>query len=573
MRNLSERIIEVLKESKRVSEQDIVKALAIYAKEEGGKLRDVLVRMGLISEKELLSLVSAELKVPFLNLTKYKINTELGHLIPEKIARKHQIVPISRIGDTLTVAMSDPFNVIATDDIAILTKLKVKCVVSTDNDIKEQLDKIYSSDEDMNVIAKLAGSGDSVEIVKNEDDLDTAHDVTSQSDEAPIIRMVDLLLREALKTRASDIHIEPFEDRVRVRYRIDGTLRELLTIPKKSQNAILTRLKIMSRLDITENRLPQDGRFKIHLKEKEVDFRVSVLPVHFGSKVVMRILDKSSLSIGLDKLGFLPETLSAFKEAVEKPFGMILITGPTGSGKSTTLYSILNQLNTPDKNMITIEDPIEYQVRGITQIQTRSEIGFSFANGLRAILRQSPDVVMVGEIRDSETADIAIKASLTGQLVLSTLHTNDAAGAMTRLVDMKIEPFLIASSVILVAAQRLCRKVCSNCREQIEVPKTVFDRLGIDIQRFAPEITNKVFYKGKGCDKCVKTGYFGRMGILETLLVDDTIRDLVLKRSSSFAIKEYAIKKGMATLREDALKKVCLGMTTLDEILRVTSEE
>lgn len=358
-----------------------------------------------------------------------------------------------------------------------------------------------------------------------------------------------------------------------MRLRVDGCLEETAPILKTLQNSVLTRLKIMSRLDITENRIPQDGRFKIKLQNKEVDFRVSVLPVAHGSKVVMRLLDKTSLSLGLEKLGFAPETLAAMKNAVEKPFGMILITGPTGSGKSTTLYSILHQLNTPEKNIVTIEDPIEYQVKGITQIQTRSEIGFDFASGLRAILRQSPDIVMVGEIRDAETADIAIKASLTGQLVLSTLHTNDAAGAVSRLVDMKIEPFLIASSVVLVAAQRLCRKICAHCKEKSDVPDEVLKRLAINPDKLFEGQKEKNFFRGKGCIYCNKTGYLGRMGLLEALTITDEVRDLIMKRSSAHVIKEHAVKQGMKTLRDDALRKCAQGLTTLDEVLRVTTEE
>lgn len=569
-KSLSDRIIEALKETKRISEEDIQKALAEYSKN-GGKLRDVFVRMGLIGEKELMSLLSVELKIPLLNLAKYKISPEVVKLIPEKLARKHQIIPISKIGNTLTLAMADPLNIFAVDDIAILTQSKVECVISTEKDVVDALDKFYLNEDSMNVIASSIGPAEeSFQVIKEDSDIANA---TTGGNEAPIVKMVDLLLREAMKKRASDIHIEPFEDKVRVRYRVDGNLQEALTIPKKNQNAVLTRLKIMSRLDITENRIPQDGRFKIKLQDKEVDFRVSVLPVHFGNKVVMRILDKSALSFGLEHLGFLPETLTAFKAAVVKPFGMILITGPTGSGKSTTLYSILSQLNTPEKNIITIEDPIEYQVQGITQIHAKPEVGLDFANGLRAILRQSPDVVMVGEIRDSETADIAIKASLTGQLVLSTLHTNDAAGAMTRLVDMGVEPFLISSSVILVAAQRLCRKICLNCKEKIEIPDDVFERLNVSLEKIEPDPKKRLFLRGKGCDKCGQTGYRGRMGVLETLLVDDTVRDLVVKRASSFEIKSHATAHGMTTLREDALKKMCQGLTTIDEVIRVTSED
>jgi len=569
-RNLSERVIELLKETGKVSEADIQRALAQYSKEEGGKLRDVFVKMGLISERELLSLVSVELKIPFLNLNKIKINPELSRLVPEKLARKHQIVPISEIGNALTIAMSDPFNVFAIDDIAICTRRKVEAVISIEKDITDSLQRLYGdTGESMNAIAEAASGGSgSVEVVKGDEE-----GGGSQTSEAPVVKIVDLILKEALRRRASDIHIEPFEKAVRVRYRIDGGLEEALTIPKKNQNAVLTRLKIMSKLDITENRVPQDGRFKVKLAAKEVDFRVSILPVYFGSKVVMRVLDKGALSFGLENLGFFPDTLKAFQEAVAKPFGMILITGPTGSGKSTTLYSILSQLNTPERNVITIEDPIEYQVRGITQIQARAEIGLDFASGLRAILRQSPDVVMVGEIRDGETADIAIKASLTGQLVLSTLHTNDAAGAMTRLMDMGVEPFLIASSVVLVGAQRLCRKVCPNCKEKIEVPKEVFERLNVNIDRLAPDPAKRNFLKGKGCEKCNQTGYFGRMSVLEALTVDDAMRDMIVRKASAAEIREHAAKNGMTSLRDDALRKCAQGLTTLDEVLRITSED
>ncbi len=572
MRNVSERIVEALKSSKRINEADIARALAEYAKDSKGKLRDVLVRMGLISDKELTSLLSAVLKIPFLNLAKYKIDPEIAKIIPEKLARKHQIVPVSKIGSTLTLAMVDPFNIIAVDDIGLLTKSKIDCVLATEKDILEALDRAYVSDaQSMKEIASQLG-GEDLEVIKNQDDSDVSSG-TGGGDEAPIVKIVDLILREALKKRASDIHIEPFENTVRVRYRIDGALYETLQIPKKNQNAVLTRLKIMSKLDITEHRIPQDGRFKIKLPDKEVDFRVSLLPVQFGNKVVMRILDKSSISFGLDSLGFLPETLNAFKEGVAKPFGMMLITGPTGSGKSTTLYSILSQLNTPERNIITIEDPIEYQVKGITQIHARPEVGLDFANGLRAILRQSPDVVMVGEIREAETADIAIKASLTGQLVLSTLHTNDASSAMTRLVDMKVEPFLIASSVVLVAAQRLCRKICSHCKEKVEIPAEVFKKMGVSLDKLVPDPKDRHFLKGRGCEKCSSTGYKGRIAVLEVLVVDDPIRDLIVKRVSSFEIKDYAVKRGMTTLREDALKKMCQGVTTLDEVIRVTTED
>lgn len=574
MKNLSERIVEVLKGSNQVSEENIQKALAESAKDPGTKLRDIVVRMGLVTDKELTSLLSAELKIPFMNLARYKIDPELVKLIPEKLARKHRLVPISKIGQTLTLAVSDPFNIVAVDDVGLLTKHKIECVLATEEDMQNALDRIYSGEKESitNLIDQLEQEESNPQTGKTER-VEMGDDSDEQSGDGPIVRMVDLILREALNKRASDIHIEPFEEGLRVRYRIDGALHEALRIPKKNQNAIITRLKIMSRLDITEHRIPQDGRFKMRMTDKEVDFRVSILPVHFGSKVVMRILDKSAINFGLDSLGFLPETLNAFKAAVAKPFGMILITGPTGSGKSTTLYSILNQLNTPEKNIITIEDPIEYQVQGITQIHARAEVGMSFANGLRAILRQSPDVVMVGEVRDSETADIAIKAALTGQMVLSTLHTNDASGAMTRLIDMKVEPFLIASSVVLVAAQRLCRKVCAYCKEKTDIPLEVLKKSGMDIEKAEPDPKKRIFLKGRGCEKCSQTGYRGRLAVLEVLAVDDVIRDLIVKRASSLEIKTYAISKGMTTLREDALKKSCQGLTTLDEVMRVTAED
>jgi type IV pilus assembly protein PilB len=496
-------------------------------------------------------------------------------MIPEKLARKYQIVPISKIGKTLTLAVSDPFNILAIDDIAAFTKHKVDCVISTEKDINSALDRLHTKQEDeVGGWTEMPGGAKArIQLDDSEGGQGGFKIGAEEASDAPIVQIVDTLIHEALKKRASDIHIEPFEKEVRVRYRIDGCLEEQKAIPKANQNAVLTRLKIISRLDITENRIPQDGRFKIKIQNKEVDFRVSILPVGYGSKVVMRILDKTSISVGLEKLGYMPDTLATVKTAIAAPFGMILITGPTGSGKSTTLYSILNQLNTPEKNLVTIEDPIEYQVKGISQIQTRSDIGFDFASGLRAILRQSPDVVMVGEIRDGETADIAIKASLTGQIVLSTLHTNDAPGAISRLMDMKIEPFLIASSLVMVAAQRLCRKVCSKCKEKIQIPDEVFKRLSIDIKKYLDNVKDPAFYKGAGCDACHKTGYLGRMGILETLVIDDPIRTLINKRSSSHVIKEYAVKNGMITLRDDAIRKLCAGQTTLDEVLRVTTED
>ncbi len=403
--------------------------------------------------------------------------------------------------------------------------------------------------------------------VIGEQDADMSTEIKiGEGEEAPIVRMVDLIIKEALKQRASDIHIEPAQENVRVRYRVDGVLGDILNIPKANQNAVTVRIKIMSRLDITESRIPQDGRFKMRMAAKEVDFRVSILPTTYGEKIVMRILDKGNLGIGLDGLGFTKESMELFREAVAKPFGMIIVTGPTGSGKSTTLYSIISQLNTVERNIVTVEDPVEYLIEGLTQIQVKPEIGLTFASSLRSMLRQNPDTLMVGEIRDSETADIAVKASLTGQLVFSTLHTNDAAGALTRLVDMGVETFLVASSLVMVSAQRLARKICAKCKEPVEIPEHVFKDIG-----FKPK-SGAVFYHGKGCESCRNTGYKGRMGITEILMIDDVIRSMLIEGAASHEIKQYAVKSAhMKTLWDDALRKFMEGQTTLEEVLRVTT--
>ncbi|MBU1006804.1 MAG: GspE/PulE family protein [Candidatus Omnitrophica bacterium] len=535
--NLSEALLD----QKLVTEKDMKAAKGIQAKE-GGALGRILVKNGMLSEKDLIAVMSTTFSIPAINLSRYKIEKELSSIVPEKVARQYQAVPICKLGTTLVVAMSDPLNVLAVDDLKMLTKFNIEPVLATEDDIEHTIDRLFVSNR--LTLSDVMGEQEDndLEIVNVKEEFDIS-DAALEGETPAIVKMVNLVLFEALRKRASDIHIEPEENDLRVRYRIDGSLHDALKIPKKNQNAVLARLKIMSGMDITESRIPQDGRFKIRTQSKEVDFRVSALPTSFGSKIVLRALDRSSLSVGLDKLGFSELSLKRFKDAVARPFGMILVTGPTGSGKSTTLYSVLNKLNTPDRNIITIEDPVEYQVEGITQIQANSDIGLTFASGLRSLLRQSPDIIMIGEIRDSETADIAIKASLTGQLVLSTLHTNDAATAISRLEDMGVEPFLIASSVILVAAQRLCRVVCPSC-------------------------------KGKGeCKKCLSTGYYGRRAVLEVLTVDDKIREMIIDRASTDDIKKYAVTHGMKTLREDAMDKYKHGITTMEEVTRVTSEE
>ncbi len=528
-----------------IKEKAFNRARAIQVKK-GGSLGGILIMEGMVDEKDLMPVMSSVFNIPAVNLSRYKIEQDCVGLIPEKVARQYRVIAICKLGNTLVVAMADPLNIFAIDDLKMITKFNIEPVLSTETDILQAIDKFYAHEgKAWSEMVKGGGEGETeLEIVNAPKEEFDIGDAALEGETAPIVKIVNLILLEALKKRASDIHVEPEGSDMRVRYRVDGNLHDVLKIPKKNQNAVLARLKIMAGMDITESRIPQDGRFKIRAQKKEVDFRVSALPTSFGSKIVLRALDKSSLSIGLVKLGFSKYAIERFKDAIEKPFGMILVTGPTGSGKSTTLYSIINQLNTPGRNIITIEDPVEYQVEGITQIQANSDIGLTFASGLRSLLRQSPDVIMIGEIRDSETADIAIKASLTGQLVLSTLHTNDAATAINRLVDMGVEPFLIASSVILVAAQRLCRVVCPSCKG-----------------------------KGEDCKKCASTGYYGRCAAIEVLSVNDKIREMIIERASTDDIKKYAVSKGMKTLREDAMEKQRQGVTSEEEVLRVTSEE
>ncbi len=571
MHTIKKRLKALLLDYNLISEEDINRALEIQRKK-GGQLGTILIEEGFIEEESIAVCFCRYLHIPPLSLSKFKPISSIVKLIPERIARHYRLIIISRLGNMLTVAMSDPLNVLAIDDIKTLTGYDVIPVVSTLSEITAAIDRIYNPEQEIKKADSLDDlvkevSDDDIKIVKTDEQIDIG-EVIRSSEEAPIVKMIDALIAEALIKRASDIHIEPYEDRIRVRYRIDGALKEAAILPKKIQNAIAARLKIMSNLDITQRHIPQDGRFKVRLEEKEVDFRVSVLPISFGEKVVMRALDKANLSIGLEALGFLPETMEAFQYAVIQPYGMILVTGPTGSGKSTTLYSVLNKLNTPEKNLITIEDPVEYQVEGITQVQVKPDIGLTFSAGLRSILRQNPDVLMVGEIRDCETADIAIKAALTGTLLLSTLHTNDAPGAVTRLMDMGIEPFLIASSVIAVAAQRLARKICTNCKEPYQVPQAVLDRLKLDI-----DPKKYSFYKGKGCKKC-NLGYRGRFAMIEMMIVTDEIREMIMKRCSSDEIKRFAVdKQNMMTLREAGIRNFLKGLTTLEEVLRVTAKE
>ncbi|MDD4956683.1 MAG: GspE/PulE family protein [Candidatus Omnitrophica bacterium] len=531
-----------------------------------GNIVNFLMESDIIPPREMLGVLGTALDIPPIDVSRISLDRDLMALVTEKLERRYSVLPISRIGKEITLAVANPTDILAIDDIKTITGCDIELVLSTKKDIQDILSSFYDeADEDISTIID-EGEESSVEIIEHAQGTDIM-DLTKESTTAPIVKVVDLIISEAIKRRSSDIHIEPQEKTLRVRYRVDGRLHNIFDLPKINQNAILARLKIMSNLDITETRVPQDGRFRIKLENKEIDFRVSVLPTNFGNKVVLRALDKSNLSIGLDTLGFLPGPMSDFREALSRPFGIILVTGPTGSGKSTTLYSVLTEMNVPEKNIVTIEDPVEYQVGGITQIAARPEIGLDFAGGLRAVLRQSPDVIMVGEIRDMETADIAIKASLTGQMVLSTLHTNDSVGAITRLVNMGIEPFLVASSLIMACAQRLLRKICPHCKTEAGLPEA----LVAEIKARYPEARDKdEFFKGAGCQRCNGTGYLGRMGVLETLLVDEKIREMINASSSEFDIKKYLVGKGVRDLRGNAMTKFINGLTTYEEVLRVT---
>ncbi len=571
MRRTKKRLNELLLDYNLVSEKDVISALEIQRKR-GGQLATILIEENFVKELDIITCFCRYLNIPAINLSKFHGDEKTIKIVPEHVARHYRLLCLSQMGNMLTVAMSDPLNVLAIDDIKALTGYDIIPVVAALSEINLAVDRIYhhkeepKAEESFDDIVKEINEDD-IEIVKEVEQLDIGEVIRSSS-EAPIVKMLDALIAEALMKRASDIHIEPYEKKIRVRYRVDGALQEAAILPKKIQNAVAARIKIMSNLDITQRLIPQDGRFKVRLEGKEVDFRVSILPISFGEKVVMRALDKANLSIGLEALGFLPQAMDAFEYAVTQPYGMILVTGPTGSGKSTTLYSVLNKLNVPERNLITIEDPVEYQVDGITQVQVKADVGLTFGQGLRAILRQNPDILMVGEIRDFETGDIAVKAALTGALLLSTLHTNDAPGAVTRLIDMGIEPFLIASSVIAVAAQRLARSICSSCKEAYKIPQSVLDRM--DLVLDAEETT---VYRGKGCDKCGGTGYKGRFAILEVMVVNDTIREMIMNRSSSDEIKRYARKNGMLTLRDSGIQNFLRGQTTLEEVLRVTSKD
>ena len=596
---MPERLAELLLKRNYITPDQLRRA-ADDQRLKGGRLESSLTRLGFIKEDELLSFLSSQYRVPAIKISKIEINPNVIKLIPSSISKKYFIIPINRIGPKLTLAMADPSNIVVIDEIKFMTGFNVEPVVASESEIIDAIKKYYggggsiagmgttnfqaadytideenSSDSEIDLIEgtmvdvddfdKLVhGAIDNVEVVENQTGEET------EEIGGPIIKIVNGVLIKAIKMGASDIHFEPYEKNFRVRYRVDGVMRREMTLPIQIRNAIVSRLKIMSRLDIAERRLPQDGRIKLRLgKGREMDFRVSTVPVLFGEKVVLRLLDKSALQLDMVKLGFEESSLDDFKKALRKPVGMILVTGPTGTGKTTTLYSALSELNKESENITTAEDPVEYNFMGINQVQMHEEIGLTFASALRSFLRQDPDIIMVGEIRDFETAQIAVQAALTGHLVLSTVHTNDAPGTVTRLIDMGIEPFLISSAVILILAQRLIRKVCMECREPIKVHPQLLIDLGV-----APdEVKTFPVFKGKGCPICNNTGYKGRVGLYEVMPMKEEVKELVLSRSSTSEVKKEAMRLGMKTLRQSGIIKIREGLTTIEEVLRSTMDD
>ncbi|MCR4287079.1 MAG: type IV-A pilus assembly ATPase PilB [Deltaproteobacteria bacterium] len=564
---MTDRIGELLLREKLITPDQLKNAIE-EQKKSGGRLGYNLTRLGFISEKDLISFLSRQYGIPTIDLTSQEIEHEIVKLIPEDVAKKYQVVPVSRNGSTLVVAMADPSNIFAIDDIKFLTGYNVEPLVASDTAIKAAIEKYYEAPEDdFEFDGVLSETDDSeMEIVKEEEEVDLT-DLKKAVEDAPVVKLVNFILTDAIKKGASDIHIEPYEKVFRVRYRVDGILHEVMKPPLKLKNAMVSRIKIMSQLDIAERRLPQDGRIKLKLgKNKEMDYRVSVLPTLFGEKVVMRLLDKSNLQLDMTKLGFEEKALKDFMGAIHKPWGIVLVTGPTGSGKTTTLYSALADLNKISENISTAEDPVEFNLMGINQVQMHEGIGLNFAASLRSFLRQDPDIIMVGEVRDYETAEIAIKAALTGHLVLSTLHTNDAPSTVNRLLNMGIEPFLVASSCNLILAQRLARKICKDCKEKTQIPERTLIDLGASIE----DAKKMECSKGKGCATCGGTGYKGRIALYEVMPFTDGLREMVLNGASAAELKKQSVKDGMKSLRMSGITKVAEGVTTIEEILRVT---
>jgi len=577
---MSTKIGDLLLKEKLISADQLSQSLE-HQKKFGGKLGSILVELNFITEDDITSVLSRQYGVPAINLDYFEVDPDVVKLIPLETAQKYQVLPLSRVGSTLTIATTDPSNVFAMDDIKFMTGFNIEPVIASEGAIVRAIEKYYGTPHSMELkkvydelsIEQKKGKDEfDLELEEEEEEMDV-DELQRSSEEAPIIRLVNLILLDAIKRDASDIHIEPYEKEFRVRYRVDGILYNVMTPPLKLKDALTSRVKIMAKLDIAEKRLPQDGRIKVTTsvdsKKKEIDFRVSTLPTIFGEKIVLRILDRANLMLDLTKLGMEPSSLTRFEDVIRKPYGMVLVTGPTGSGKTNTLYSSLSQLNKPDTNIMTAEDPVEFNLFGINQVQIHETVGLTFAASLRSFLRQDPNIILVGEIRDFETAEIAIKAALTGHLVLSTLHTNDAPSTINRLLNMGIEPFLVANSLLLICAQRLVRRVCKNCKTEDKVPKKTLVDIG-----FSPdEAKEMTIYKGTGCDTCSNTGYKGRVGLFEIMPISDEIQELILIGASARELRRKSIEEGMISLRQSGLIKIRDGVTTIEEVLRETVKD
>ncbi|MDD5565710.1 MAG: ATPase, T2SS/T4P/T4SS family [Candidatus Omnitrophica bacterium] len=570
MISLKERLTDILIKNKLITEEQLTEAIEVQ-KKKGGKLRDIIVELNFVKENDLISALSEGLDFPLIDLKRLKIDPEIVKIIPIEVSRHYQIVPISKMGDTVTLAMADPLNIFAIDHVEKLTGYKINPIIASLQDIVQTVEVSYPdlAKDMLNSLVKEM-SDTSIELIKEDSEsAPSDQELGRLSQDAPVIKITNMLLEEAVKKKASDILIEPFEKKLRVRYRVDGVLQITEAPPKRMHASIVSRIKVVSELDIAEHRLPQDGRFKARVAGKEVDFRVSILPSSFGEKVAIRILDKSQAMLNLEQLGFSQDIITKIEKVSRLPHGMILVCGPTGSGKTTTLYSVLKSVDAPDKNIVTVEDPVEYQLEGINQVTVRQEIGLTFASSLRSILRQDPNIIMIGEIRDFPTLDIAIKSALTGHLVLSTLHTTTASGSIIRLVNMGVEPYLINSSVVCIVAQRLIRRICTHCKEEYEVDEDILRTLRIKLD--GKQKTK--FFRGKGCNRCFNFGYSGRLGIAELLLLTPKVRELILSRAQEHLIKQQARQEGMRTLREEGMSAVLRGLTTLEEVVRVTAPD
>jgi len=570
---MSVRLGELLIKANLISQDQLKEALKSQKDTGGGKLGETLIRLNFVTEEDITECLSQQFGVPSINLAHFEIDPSVIKLIPADVARKYNILPVNKTGATITIAMADPTNVFAMDDIKFMTGYNVEPVVASELGIKASIENYYGTTHSLELKKVMEDlqqtEAADLEVMEEEEDL-SPEALAAESEEAPVVKLVNLVLTDAIKRGASDIHIEPYEKEYRVRFRIDGILYEIMNPPLKLRDAITSRIKILARLDISEKRLPQDGRIKLKMKlndkNKEIDFRVSILPTLFGEKIVMRLLDKENLRLDLTKLGFEQESLVRFEEAIFKPWGMVLVTGPTGSGKTNTLYSALSKVNSPEVNIMTAEDPVEFNLPGINQVQMKEQIGLNFASTLRSFLRQDPNIILVGEIRDFETAEVAIKAALTGHLVLSTLHTNDAPSTINRLMNMGIEPFLVATSVQLIAAQRLVRRICASCKEEVEMGAQALMNIGYK----KDEVDTFKVMKGRGCEKCNNTGYKGRVGLIEVMVIDDDLREMILSGASAIEIKRKAIDNGMISLRRSGLVKIKEGITTIEEVVRET---